>query len=1200
MFTWKRFFLASGITLLLALMFIMLILPGIISARASKWVAEETGRNLEIESISINPFSLSVEVRKLSLSDADQAKPFASWDLLSASLSIASLYHQAPIIDELRLDRPDIHLERLSENNFNFSDLVPKQKKEEPPTKPASEPVRFSVNNLSINDGQIDLVDSSLGEPVHHTIRDLQLVLPSIGNLPYMVENPAQPLFRAVINDAPINLEGELTPFTSTQEMQLDLVLENIDLPFYLGYVPVDLPVELRNGKLSLDLDIRYRITAEHGGELELSGKIDLASLDIWDKLQEKLFFLPLLQVEIAPSHPLQQEMHLSALRVYNLEVQLKRDKKGEWNHARMAMAEVEQASPEELAEEKETSPFKLQIDTLEIRDGVLFFEDTLPTGGFRTVAREINIDTKNFSLGANEGIPINLSLKTDRDETLTVNGQFLLNPFTLSLQTDLRNLHMGSYEPYYHDTYSGPLGGRLGLQMGLSVNPEQPLLVSDGMITWQDAYMAFNEQEGLGVDRVDISGLSFDLGKNQLEIDVAHYEGGKVNFSRNSEGQWSFFSRNFPILAKLTENTDEEPSPEVAAKGPAFSYRIGEFTIRNWAFKIQDDLPATPAKLEASNFNLTFNNLAAPEKVKSPFTFSTTFQRKGQIKIKGTASLADQSVSLKTSLKRIPLSTFAPYVAEQANLVLVDGYLNALVRSTIKAGSGPLEVTYRGDVGISRFHLLDSLHREDLLKWNSLQFAGINGQVEPLTLGIESITLSDYFAKVLIDEDARLNLKEALQKENAKDTAGKEENTPETAGQDTGTEESQEDTSPTPDISIASVILQGGHVDFTDRSLPRPFHADMRELGGRIQGLSADPATHAEVDLRGHLRSQSPLVISGAVNPLAEKLFLDLKLNFNDIELSPLSAYSGTYVGYLIEKGKLNLALEYYLEDEQLKANNKVFLDQFSFGESVESEQATSLPVNLAVALLKDRNGEIHLDIPVSGSLDDPQFSIASVVWTVIKNLLVKAATSPFALLGALVGGGEEDFSNVSFEYGSARLNPAEQDKLQRMSQALQDRPSLEVEVSGFIDPDNDVEGYRREQLTVQIKRLKYLDLIEEEELPEGAKEEDVTISTEEYADYLWQVYKKADFPKPRSFIGMTKKLPETEMEKLIYTNTPVTQDHLADLAQARALAVQNFLVEEGQLERERIFLKKPDITAAAEQETTYRARVELGATVR
>jgi hypothetical protein len=166
-------------------------------------------------------------------------------------------------------------------------------------------------------------------------------------------------------------------------------------------------------------------------------------------------------------------------------------------------------------------------------------------------------------------------------------------------------------------------------------------------------------------------------------------------------------------------------------------------------------------------------------------------------------------------------------------------------------------------------------------------------------------------------------------------------------------------------------------------------------------------------------------------------------------------------------------------------------------------------------------------------------------------------------------------------------------------MAQALADRPSIDVEVSGFVDLENDEEGYRSEHLNRQVKRLKYLDLVKNDELAEGKTEENVVVPVEEYDEYLWQVYRRSDFPKPRNFIGMTKKIPPSEMEKLIYTHTQVSPDDLAELAQTRALTVQRYLIDEGQLEPERIFLKKPDITATPEEETTYRARVELGATV-
>jgi uncharacterized protein involved in outer membrane biogenesis/outer membrane protein OmpA-like peptidoglycan-associated protein len=1186
---WKKALLIGVSLCLLTLIFITLILPGIINSRASLWVAENTGRALEIESISINPFNLSVTIKKLQLSETDQEKTFVSWDLLRVSLSAASLYHRAAVIDELHIEKPYVLLERQAAERFNFSDLIP-EKTDEPEQTTVDEPARFSLNNLSINNGQIDLLDNSLDEAVQHTVRNLQLVLPAIGNLPYMVENSAQPLFQAEINDSEINLAGKVKPFSNVQEMQFNLEFDDIDLPFYLGYVPFELPVDVRSGKLSLNLDLLYRLSPESGGELELSGKINLASLNIHDRLQEQLFFLPLLQVEIAPSKPLKKDLHLSALRIYNLEVQLKRDLQGQWNHARMASTQTE-APVEEDAEEL-SNPFDLKIDAIEVRDGVLFFTDEMAIDGFSTVAREINIDVRDFTLAGEKSSPLELILKTDRSESASIKGLFSLSPFTMVLDTALKNIDTAAYVPYYEGVYSVPIEGKIDFRGDIASNPEQPFLLSRGQLKLNDAYMAFNAKEGVRVKDVNVSNISFDLDRNRLEIDSAEYSDSRINFSRTAEGHWTILSNNFPILAKLTETPEEQPVLEVTPEGPAFSYRIGTLTIKNLEIDINDELPTKATNLNASAINLVFNNLAAPEKVESPFSFSAVFQRKGQIEIKGRASLADQSVSMSSLLKHIPLASLSPYIEEQLNLVLTDGYLNTKLQTTITTDSETPQISFSGDIGISRFHLIDNLHQEDLLKWDSLQVAGIKGGLEPLTLGVESITLSDYFAKVLIDEKARLNLTEAFSKK------GEPEESEEQKLESSPGEEPETTTPPV--IKINTITLQGGHVDFTDRHLSRLFTADMRDLGGRIEGVSSEPEARAQVDLRGQLRSQSPLQISGVINPLAEKLFLDLKLNFHDIELSPMSPYSGNYAGYLIEKGKLNLALEYYLEDNQLKAKNKVFLDQFSFGDEIESEKATGLPVKLAVALLKDRNGEIHLDIPVSGSLEDPQFSIGGVIWTVIKNLLVKVATSPFALLGAMFGDSDEDFSHISFAYGSSSLSSTETEKLQRMAQALTDRPGIDIEVSGFVDLENDEEGYRREQLNRQVRRLKYLDLVKDDQLDEGRTEDNVVVPVEEYDEYLWQVYRKSDFPKPRNFIGMTKKIPPAEMEKLIYTHTEVTPDDLTELAQARALAVQGYLLDEGQLQPERIFLKKPDITTAPEEETTYRARVELGAAVR
>ena len=221
-------------------------------------------------------------------------------------------------------------------------------------------------------------------------------------------------------------------------------------------------------------------------------------------------------------------------------------------------------------------------------------------------------------------------------------------------------------------------------------------------------------------------------------------------------------------------------------------------------------------------------------------------------------------------------------------------------------------------------------------------------------------------------------------------------------------------------------------------------------------------------------------MTIIGKINPLREDLFVDLKLSFSDIDLSPMSPYSETYLGYILKQGKLFLDLQYHIENKELTSQNRIRIDQFTFGDEVKSEQATSLPVKLGLALLKDRNGEIILDVPVLGRIDDPRFNIWGIVWQVIKNLLVKAVTSPFTLLSSLFGGGS-DLSVVGFEPGTHTLLPPEEQKLESLAKGLIDRPELKMSLSAYVDPEKDAEAYRNELLNRKVKREKILALARE-----------------------------------------------------------------------------------------------------------------------
>jgi hypothetical protein len=399
--------------------------------------------------------------------------------------------------------------------------------------------------------------------------------------------------------------------------------------------------------------------------------------------------------------------------------------------------------------------------------------------------------------------------------------------------------------------------------------------------------------------------------------------------------------------------------------------------------------------------------------------------------------------------------------------------------------------------------------------------------------------------------------------------------------------------------VAIDTVTIQDGTLAFIDRKLPGGFASTFYNLGGPVSDLSSEASRFAAVDLRGVLENQSPLKIGGTINPLRGDLYLDLTASFTDIELSPVTPYSGTYLGYSIDKGKLFLDLKYKIDNKALTAENKVFIDQFTFGRKVESDKATNLPVRLAVALLKDSKGEIHLDLPVSGRTDDPKFSTWKVILQILKNLLVKAATSPFSLLSSMLGG-SEDFSAVTFAPGTATLTVTEQEKLTKLAKALKERPGISLELTGFADRERDAEGYRQEQLLHKLRNEKFLALVKAKQNKPDDTAENMALTPEDYALHLKAVYKKEEFPKPRNAIGLLKELPDAEMKKLLLAHLPAGEKELQGLARERATAAQLFLRDQAAFPRERLFLKQDDPFKSPEKKEQVASRVEFGVLVK
>ena len=388
---------------------------------------------------------------------------------------------------------------------------------------------------------------------------------------------------------------------------------------------------------------------------------------------------------------------------------------------------------------------------------------------------------------------------------------------------------------------------------------------------------------------------------------------------------------------------------------------------------------------------------------------------------------------------------------------------------------------------------------------------------------------------------------------------------------------------------------LVNGKVLFSDRFVKPNYSANLSDLTGKLSAFSSVSATGtpnmADLELRGRAEGTASLEILGKLNPLAKPLALDINGKVRDLELPPLSPYAVKYSGYGIQRGKLSVDVKYLVQPEgRLTASNKLILNQLSFGDRVEGASA-SLPVKLAVALLADRHGVIDLDLPISGSLNDPQFSLAAIIGKVIINVIGKAITAPFSLLAKAFGGGSgsggDELGSVGFAAGSAQLAPEAKAGLDQVAKALMDRPALQLTVVGTSSLDAEGAAFKRARLDDML-RLEQRRATAREG---GSASAPGSISPAEYPALLKEVYRHADLSKPRNLLGLPKGLPVADMEKLLLADIKVGDDAMRELALQRAVAVKDYLAAKD-LPLERLFLGAAKIVPP---EAKWSPRAEL-----
>jgi hypothetical protein len=568
--------------------------------------------------------------------------------------------------------------------------------------------------------------------------------------------------------------------------------------------------------------------------------------------------------------------------------------------------------------------------------------------------------------------------------------------------------------------------------------------------------------------------------------------------------------------------------------------------------------------KLAVRELAATATNFTNARGGKSGVRLRARIGERGRFAFAGQVAGNPAGINGDLDLSALALLPLRPYVEPRINVVFTDGTLMAKGHLVVEQPAGaPLRAAWKGDVAITDFAALDKPTASELARWKTLALEGAEIATEPFRASIGRFALDDFQARLIVYPDGSLNVIRLA-------TPGAAaEPVPEAKPPAPGAVSRS-----APPMSIGRIELARGNVNFTDLFVKPNYTANLTDVAGSVTTVSDEQAGDLAVTAR--VDRSAPVEVNGRINPFAKELSLDIVGKARDVDLPPLTPYSGKYAGYGIERGKLAFDVHYRVENRKLTAENHVVLDQLTFGARVDSPSATKLPVLLAVALLKDGRGVIDLRLPISGSLDDPKFSVGGLIIQVIVNLIGKAATAPFALLGAVFGGGDE-LSTLAFAAGSAELGPDMRERIGALGKALSDRPGLRVDIGGHSDPSADRDALRHAEVDIAMRRQKLKSLAAEGTAP--ASVADVVIGGEERVRWLTAAYREAPLPdRPRNVVGLLKDLPPAEMEAMLYANAKADDDTLRALANARAETVKRAIAATGVAD-ERLFLIAPRI---------------------
>ncbi|WP_339425880.1 DUF748 domain-containing protein [Pseudomonas proteolytica] len=859
--------------------------------------------------------------------------------------------------------------------------------------------------------------------------------------------------------------------------------------------------------------------------------------------------------------------LHLADVQLDKPRTEILFDKAGTLNLAQLFKVPPSEPTPDD----PDSKPFPLRIERIKLADGYVHFEDVRPSEPIEFLYDKLDFELKNLSTLPEDNADMTLVAAGPEGGQIDWTGNFSLVPITSEGKLKVTDGKMKVWWPYVRDALPLVLeDGILNFSTDYKLNLAKETELNLTNVSASIAPFAIKAPDGrplARLERLDVSETSIDLAKQQVIVGKIRSNKLETWAAREADGQldWQKLFASQPSKPATKPEPATAPatadSPEPAPTAPSKPWQVllKDVQLRNYQVHLADRQVKPAVALELGPLNVDVQDFDSLNQ--SPFTLKidSGLGKQGKLQASGQVNLNPVSAKLKVDTKDIDLRVAQSYISPFIRLELRSGMLGSNLDVNLKS-TEPLALQITGRAQVDQLHTLDTLKTRDFLKWQRLVVEGLNYQ-HGNSLSIDKINLLQPYARFMINDDRTTNVDDLLIPQPA-DSGAK------------STAKSSASNEKPLGIRIGQIAINDGSANFADFSLTPNFATAIQQLNGQIGTIDSRQAKPASVDIKGKVDRYAPVTIKGSVNPFDPMAALDIATSFKRVELTTLTPYSGKFAGFRIRKGRLNLDLHYMITKGQLKAENKVVVEQLQLGEKVDSADAVDLPIRLAIALLKDTDGKISIELPVTGDLNNPQFSVMPIVWQTLRNLVVRAATAPFKFIGGLVtGGGAQDLGNVSFAAGSSALSKDAESALDSLAKALKERPALRLEIEGTAAASSDGPFLAAERLEREYQ-YNYYKILQRRGDKVPAQASLLVVPEKEKAPLLEGIYRtrlKQQPPAEWKDLGSDER--SAKLRDGVIKFWSGSDVLLRQLGQDRASTIKDYLVDKGQLEDDRVY---------------------------